>query len=449
MSSDNDKSGPRGANRRKFLAATAGVASFALSGCSGDGGDGGDGGGSTDGDGLSGDPIRIGAPYLLSGVGEAIGNDSLNGAEIAVEQINNNGGVNGRPIEVIPRDHAGDDAARVLRSLVTEDEVHGMIGLTSSGVAIATAPLIGELGVPQILCDIGSPYVTEHNVEEYGEEQAVGNDFRFRANAGTVQGVWSIAKRLRDDDLLSDVETLGYIGPDYAFGHQEWAYLQAYADAMELGLEYTEPTFIGLGESDMTAQITQAISSEPDMIVTSQWSDDQVTFTRQAIDQDINDVVDHVCIGLGSDITQLYALGEDQPEGWLFHGWHWPGTPDIEAQHEWVQTYQDMFDREPGGFSVSATEGVLHFAEVIEEVGDDPADIAAELPGHTLDGPRGEHTFHPESHHANAGVPYGTAGEFNPDLGLGRVEMEDLTYLEPEREQIHSLLEGSGLPPGW
>ena len=138
-------------NRRKFLASTAaGAGITALAGCTGGGG---------------GNTIKIGAPYMLSGVAESFGASSREGAELAAKEINDEGGIDGQDVEIIFRDHGGSDAARVIRSLVQEDNVDAMIGLTSSGVAVASAPLIEQLQIPMILTDIGTAFVTEPDTD--------------------------------------------------------------------------------------------------------------------------------------------------------------------------------------------------------------------------------------------------------------------------------------------
>ncbi|PSQ21148.1 hypothetical protein BRD01_12345 [Halobacteriales archaeon QS_8_65_32] len=106
-----------GAGRRRFLRTIgAGAAATSLAGCVGSLGGGGGGGGGGDG------PIRIGGFYLLSGIAEALGASSRASAELAVKQVNENGGINGRDVEIVFRDH-GDNPSNTITSLVQEEQV--------------------------------------------------------------------------------------------------------------------------------------------------------------------------------------------------------------------------------------------------------------------------------------------------------------------------------------
>jgi branched-chain amino acid transport system substrate-binding protein len=176
-----------GFDRRQFLqTAGAGAAAASLTGCVSNitGGGGGGGGGGGEG------PIRIGAVYLLSGLAEALGASSEASAQLAVDTVNEDDGINGRDVEIIFRDH-GDNPGNTITSLVQEDNVDAMIGLTSSGVTLTTAPTIEQLGVPMVLTDIGTPYITEPNYDEYGNYYqsdsgtAAGKSNIFRTNANT------------------------------------------------------------------------------------------------------------------------------------------------------------------------------------------------------------------------------------------------------------------------
>lgn len=417
-------------NRRKFLATTAaGAGITALAGCTG-GGD---------------DTIKIGAPYLLSGVAESFGASSRAGAELAAEEINDDGGIDGQDVELIFRDHEGSDAARVIRSLVQEDNVDALIGLTSSGVAVATAPLIEQLQVPMILTDIGTSFVTEHDSDTYGDD-AVGNDYVFRTNTNTAQNMYGMVQNVAEN--MDGIETVAGMGPDYAYGHQVWDYFKAMADGHDgLDLEYLDDatTFTELGSTDMSAQISSVLSEEPDLLVTGYWADDITTFVQQSTSQGIEDSVEHVITSLGSDILQFNSLGETMPDGWNWHGWYWHDALDTEANADFVDRYEEAHGELPAMQPPSSYEAITVYRQVMESVGTNSEDIIGELEGLTYEGPRGEVTIDADSHQAKAPA-VGGVSEYSEDLG--RAELNPVNVYEPDHEEIRSLLEGSDLPPG-
>lgn len=92
-------------------------------------------------------PIKIGHPDPLSGPYTTLGSWGLWGATVAVNRINKEGGINGRPVEIIAEDTQGQVpmALRKIRKLVTKNKVDVIQGLTSSKVCLGCMPTAREL----------------------------------------------------------------------------------------------------------------------------------------------------------------------------------------------------------------------------------------------------------------------------------------------------------------
>src|SRR5215216_1269976 len=78
----------------------------------------------------SGEPIKVGAPYNLTGGYASIDNPAANGSKLAIKQINEAGGVLGRPLEIIVEDGRSDvpTITSVAKKLVEEDGADVMVG---------------------------------------------------------------------------------------------------------------------------------------------------------------------------------------------------------------------------------------------------------------------------------------------------------------------------------
>ncbi|HEX6023938.1 MAG TPA: ABC transporter substrate-binding protein [Solirubrobacter sp.] len=102
------------------------------------------GGDSGAGAGGNGGPIKIGAWYPLSGPVAASGIPQKEGAAAAFEEINANGGINGRKIEFIARDNAFDpqQTIQAARQLVTSDKVVAIVGANGTATTAAAFPFV-------------------------------------------------------------------------------------------------------------------------------------------------------------------------------------------------------------------------------------------------------------------------------------------------------------------
>ena len=97
-------------------------------------------------------PIKIGTIYAMSGGNAAIGENILRGIDFAVAEINAKGGVNGRMLEVVRGDHAGDPAQgrSEAERLITQEHVDVMMGCHMSTVTEVVAQVCTQYGVPMI-----------------------------------------------------------------------------------------------------------------------------------------------------------------------------------------------------------------------------------------------------------------------------------------------------------
>ncbi len=98
------------------------------------------------------EPIKIGAIISITGPYSALGVPEKNTLEMEVEKINDNGGVNGRDIEIIIEDDGTDEAKTVTAAtkLIEQDEVIAIIGPTGTGQTMAIRKQIEDAEIPQV-----------------------------------------------------------------------------------------------------------------------------------------------------------------------------------------------------------------------------------------------------------------------------------------------------------
>ncbi|MEX0620610.1 MAG: branched-chain amino acid ABC transporter substrate-binding protein [Solirubrobacterales bacterium] len=98
-----------------------------------------------------GDNWRIGLEAPLSGDQSAVGKGMLQGAQLAAEELNDDGGLLGKEIEIIPIDDKADPEAGVTAvNAAIEEGLDGVVGPYNSGVGIETLPLYIKAGLVPI-----------------------------------------------------------------------------------------------------------------------------------------------------------------------------------------------------------------------------------------------------------------------------------------------------------
>jgi len=108
-------------------------------------------------------PIKIGVIAPLTGDVSAFGTDMMNAILMAVEEVNADGGINGREIKLIAEDArcTGADSASATQKLVNVDKVVAIIGGLCSGETLAAAPIVESAGIPLLSPASSSPDITQ------------------------------------------------------------------------------------------------------------------------------------------------------------------------------------------------------------------------------------------------------------------------------------------------
>ena len=110
----------------------------------------------------SGDTIKVGINYALSGEVATYGSHTRDGVMLAFEEINAAGGILGKQIEPLERDNQGklDEAVSVATKLITEDKIVAHMGPVTSGPTLAVVPIATQYKIPLLTASATAPEVT-------------------------------------------------------------------------------------------------------------------------------------------------------------------------------------------------------------------------------------------------------------------------------------------------
>ncbi len=182
-------------------------------------------------------PIKIGFQKHATGIGAAYGRWYGATTDAAVKRINDNGGINGRPVEVVVEDDGTDPGrgAEVLEKFANQHNCDVAFGTLFSHVVIGSAPRAGELKLPYFVVSEG------HHVASGGL-----NRYTLQPGITDVKSqVISMAPFVADN--LGKKVTM--IFPDFAFGHDHRDFFSAAIEAQggevvaKIAIPPTETTF--------------------------------------------------------------------------------------------------------------------------------------------------------------------------------------------------------------
>ena len=345
------------------------------------------------GSGIAADkPVKIGFAYIMSGPFATYGQFAKQGAELAIDEINQAGGINGRKVEALFEDDAGkpDVGIRVIRKLVYENGVDIVMGIDSSGVASAVAPVMKELKTPLIITHAAVPDVTG----------ASCNRYTFRISLNVNQNI-AMASTIAAD---LKAKTWTTAGPDYSFGHQSWEYFQKYLSKKKpdaVFLPAADVAFSPSATTDFSAYVTKVMNSKADGVLISLWGGNLIDFVRQAADMGFFDGKREILMTLGAATEVLYALKEKMPEGIWVGTRYWFQAADTPINKAFVDAYLKRFNVYPSYNAHGAYGAVKTYAAAAARAKTvDKEKIVDALEGLSIELPVGKITIRPEDHQA-------------------------------------------------
>lgn len=351
---------------RRLLALTLLLVSlpFALAACgSDDDSGGGSAGASTGGDSAQGggEPIKIGSLFSVTGPPAVVGDKMRKGLELAVDELNADGGVEGRRLEIVFYDPAGDTAKAVdqTRRLISRDDVDVVVGGGSqSGIALAMQPLLQRADKLFM--------ATEGAREIVQPADARPTTFKSTFNDTVV------LQRTADFWAARGVRSVGFLPDTSGFGESAKAELERLAP--EAGLTVESESFDPTA-TNLTPQLTNLRRGDPQAYVAWTTTPAATTFLRNARQLGLDALLG---LGFGSADPAFYEQAGDAARGALLSAGKLPiydrlpqGDPQKAVIARFVDAYEARYDEPANVFAAQAYDGVRLVAEAIRASGGD------------------------------------------------------------------------------
>jgi len=324
---------------------------------------------------FAGEPVKIGAFFALSGPAANIGTPTKLVAQMVVDKINKEGGINGRPIELVIGDTESDPAkaAVIAKKFIFNDKVAAIVGPTSTGEGMSVKKIVEEAGIPIFMTVGGDPVIMGGKFGSY--------TYVFKSPQRSSTAVRKIYGYLKSKGMTKVALFTNTDG----FGKDGLVWLEQLAP--EFGLSLVAKESFGPSDTDMTAQLTKIRNAAPQAIVT--WTIGPVGSIVAKNKAQLGVTIPlFQCHGLPDpkyiELAGKASEGDRMPATKLMVGSALPETdPQKKVIAEFIHLYRDVYkyDKEfpINTHSGYAWDAITIVANAMRKAGTDPKALRAAI----------------------------------------------------------------------
>lgn len=334
------------------------------------------------------------------------------GMELAVEQVNAAGGVNGRPLELIIRDDNSNpgDAVRTAEELVTRDKVDVLTGTFLSNIGLAVA----DYARHRKRFFLASEPLTDKIVWEQG------NRYTFRLRSSTYMQV----AMLIPEAVKMNRKRWAIVYPNYEYGQSAVATFKTLLKQAQPDVEFVVEQATPLGRIDAGNVVQALADAKPEALFNVLFAADLAKFVRAGKQRRFLDDLPTVSL-LSGEPEYLDPLGRETPEGWVVTGYPWYAI-DTPEHTEFLKAYQARYNDYPRLGTVIGYSTIMSLAAGIKQAGSTDVEALIEaFRGLELMTPFGPITYRPQDHQSTMGAYVGTLA-----VREGKGVMTDVRYID-------------------
>jgi branched-chain amino acid transport system substrate-binding protein len=348
------------------------------------------------------------------------------GYELAVEQINAEGGVLGRKLEVVSRDDNGvpGDSVRMAEDLTTRDQVALLFGgfLSNTGLAL-------------------TEYAKQHKVIYLAAEPltdkivwANGNRYTFRLRPSTYMQV----AMLMPDVVKLKKKRWAFVYPNYEYGTSAVETFKKLLKQADPSVEFVNDQATPLGKIDPGPVVQALADAKPDAIFNVLFGSDLGKFVREGNTRGLFEGKEVVSL-LTGEPEYLDPLGAEAPTGWLVTGYPWYAV-NTSDNSRFVDAYRKKYNDYPRLGSVVGYTAVMSIAAAIKKAGSTDTDkLVAAMRGLQVASPLGAISYRPQDNQSTMGTFVGRTG-----LKDGKGVMTDFRFVDgatvqPSDQEVKTL----------
>jgi branched-chain amino acid transport system substrate-binding protein len=334
------------------------------------------------------------------------------GMELALEEINAKGGVNGKKLELVSRDDGANpgEAVRVAEELVTREGVAMIAGTFLSNVGLAVANFAGQKKVFFLAAEPLSDKITWAN----------GNKYTYRLRATTYMQV----AMLMPAAIAAKKKKWALVYPNYEYGQSAAESFKTLLKKAQPDVEFVTEQAAPLGKIE-AGVVAQAIDdAKPDAIFNALFGGDLTKFVREGNTRGVFKNRAAVSL-LTGEPEYLDPLKDETPIGWTVTGYPWDKikTP---AHKAFLDAYQKKYNDYPRLGSIVGYVTIKSAAAGIAKAKSaDTEKLVAAFADLKVDSPFGPFHYRASDHQATMGAYVGKLA-----LEDGKGTMSDFKYVD-------------------
>ena len=339
------------------------------------------------------------------------------GMELAVEEVNAAGGVNGKKFELITRDDNANpgDAVRAAEELISREKVDVLAGSFLSNIGLAMTDFAKQKKFFFLAAEPLTDKIVWQN----------GNRYTFRLRPST----WMQVAMLVPEAAKMKKKRWAIVYPNYEYGQSAAATFKELLKAAQPDVKFVGEQAAPLGKVD-AGSVAQALAdAKPDAIFNVLFGADLSKFVREGNTRGLFQGREVVSL-LTGEPEYLDPLKDESPNGWVVTGYPWYGiqTPEHKA---FFLAYHGKYKDYPRLGSVVGYSAIKSLAAGIRKArSTDTEKLIAAFEGLVVDTPFGKITYRPEDHQSTMGA---FVGKTKNEGGKG--VMIDYRYLDGAKYQ--------------
>lgn len=350
-----------------------------------------------------------------------------NGMDLAVEEINKAGGINGKKVELVIRDDNSNtgDAVRAVEDLLSRDKVDVLTGTFLSHIGLA----VTDYAKHKKVFFLASEPLTDKIVWEDG------NRYTFRLRASTYMQV----AMLVPEAVKMNKKRWALVYPNYEYGQSAVATFKKLLKEAQPDVEFVAEQATPLGKVDAANVIQALADAKPDAMFNVLFAADLAKLVRAGTQRNFFKDLSVVSL-LTGEPEYLDPLGAETPEGWVVTGYPWYAI-DTPEHKKFLEAYQAKFNDYPRLGTIVGYSAIKSLAAGIERAGGstDTEDMIKAFTGLNVETPFGPITYREIDHQSTMGAYVGKLA-----VKDGKGIMTDIRYIDgadvqPSDEEIRKM----------